>query len=93
MVISSDKEQFAKTLSNAYEIKSRGGKLLLITSLFIDSDVRGNFDYVLEVPKTENDLLPMQIILPLQKLAYFTACERGNNPDKPRNLAKSVTVE
>lgn len=93
VVISSDKEQFTKTLSNAYEIKSRGGKLLLITSLFIDSDVRGNFDYVLEVPKTENDLLPMQIILPLQKLAYFTACERGNNPDKPRNLAKSVTVE
>ena len=93
IVIATDEKLFNKTLNNAYEIKSRGGKLILFTSLQIDKDIKENFDYVIEVKKTSKEFQSLQMILPLQKLAYFTAIEKGNNPDMPRNLAKSVTVE
>ena len=93
LVIATDERQFAKTLNNASEIKSRGGKLILFTSLFVEKDVEENFDYIIKITPLPRDLMPMQIILSLQKLAYFTSLEKGNDPDKPRNLAKSVTVE
>ena len=93
LVIATDERQFAKTLNNASEIKSRGGKLILFTSLFVEKDVEENFDYIIKITPLPRDLMPMQIILSLQKLAYFTSLEKGNDPDKPRNLSKSVTVE
>lgn len=93
IVIATDEKLFNKTLNNAYEIKSRGGKLVLFTQLNVDREVAKNFEMVFKVGLTQQDFYPMQIILPLQKLAYFTAVKKGINPDKPRNLAKSVTVE
>ena len=83
----------AITLNNAHEIKSRGGKLILFTTLNIDDDTAANFDKVIKANSAQKPLLPLQIMIQLQKLAYFTAVKLGNNPDKPRNLAKSVTVE
>lgn len=93
IVIATDKKQFKKTLNSAHEIKSRGGKLILFTTLNIDDDTAANFDKIISVAGVDSPFLPLQIILQLQKLAYFTAVKMGNNPDKPRNLAKSVTVE
>ena len=93
IVVATDEKLFAKTINNVCEIRSRGGHLVLVTSLFVDSDVEKNFDSIIRITNLPNTLMPMQTILSLQKLAYFTALEKGNNPDKPRNLAKSVTVE
>ena len=51
-------------------------------------------DYIVKIPVTESDILmPMITVVPLQLIAYYTAVQRGNNVDKPKNLAKSVTVE
>lgn len=91
--ISADEKLFSKTLNNAYETKSRGGRLALFTSVDLDSKIKESFDFVFKINKTEKKLLPLQSIIMLQKLAYFVALEKGVNPDKPRNLAKSVTVE
>ena len=56
-------------------------------------DVDENADYRISLPKVSDILMPMVTVVPLQMLAYYTAVQRGNNVDKPRNLAKSVTVE
>ena len=93
IVIATDEHLFKKTLNNAHEIKSRGGKLILFTTLNIDDDTAACFDKVIKANSAQKPLLPLQIMIQLQKLAYFTAVKLGNNPDKPRNLAKSVTVE
>ena len=93
IVIATDEELFSKTLNNSYEIKARGGKLILFTSLNIDNEIKENFSYIIKINKTQKEFMPLQVILQLQKLAYFTAKDRGNDPDMPRNLAKSVTVE
>ncbi len=92
-VIATNDTLFNKTLNNAYEVKSRGGELVLITSLEISKDIQNNFKYIIQIKDCEKALLPLQSMLPLQKLAYFTCIKRNLNPDKPRNLAKSVTVE
>lgn len=93
IVVATDEKLFTKTLNNAYETKSRGAKLFLVTSFDIDEKIKASFDYIIKVKKVEEEIMPLQTIILLQKLAYFVACERGVNPDKPRNLAKSVTVE
>ena len=93
VVIATDENLLNKTLNNAYEIKARGGKLILFTSLSIDNQTLSNFDQVIKTTQTDIDFMPMQIMLQLQKLAYFTSTAKGYNPDMPRNLAKSVTVE
>ncbi|MBQ8885139.1 MAG: glutamine--fructose-6-phosphate transaminase (isomerizing) [Clostridia bacterium] len=94
-----------KTFNALHEIKARGGKTLLVTP-FSFAQARDAFDEVFLLPEAE-DLtkafglsgetaslfLPILCIPPLQLLAYYAALERGNDPDKPRNLAKSVTVE
>lgn len=83
-----------KTISNIVEVKSRGAKIILVCT---DACARGLkdgvADYVVEIPHSEELLMPITAVVPLQILAYYTAVNRGNDPDKPRNLAKSVTVE
>lgn len=93
IVIANDESCFAKTLNNAYEVKSRGGELILFSSIDIDKEIENNFKYIIPINKCKDDLMPIQTIISLQKLAYYVAVERNLNPDKPRNLAKSVTVE
>lgn len=83
-----------KTISNVVEVKSRGAKVILVCT---DACVRelkdGVADYVIEIPHTDELLMPITAVVPLQILAYYTSINRGIDPDKPKNLAKSVTVE
>lgn len=83
-----------KTISNIVEVKSRGAKVILVCTDACARDLtEGVADYVIELPHTEELLMPITAVVPLQLLAYYTSVNRGNDPDKPRNLAKSVTVE
>ena len=78
---------YTDTLANAAEAKSRGALIIGV------SDKRDPvFDYWIEVPKVEEIFYPLVTVVPLQLLAYHLAVARGLDPDKPRNLAKSVTV-
>ena len=81
-----------KTVSNIKEVKARGAKVVLVCreAFNVDEDA---YDYLIQVPKTCGLLTPMLTAVPLQLIAYYTAVLRGNDVDKPRNLAKSVTVE
>lgn len=83
---------FEKTLSNVKEVRSRGAYVILVCDeeCHIGSDVA---DQIIRVPKIREELMPMLAIVPLQLIAYYTSLHRGNDIDKPRNLAKSVTVE
>lgn len=74
------------------EVKSRGGKIIAIVSEG-DEDVKKIADQVIEVPETDNCLVPLLSVIPLQLLAYHVAVAKGLDVDQPRNLAKSVTVE
>ena len=81
-----------KLKSNMQEVKARGGKLYV----FADSDTQMTASdgiHVIRMPEHYGDLSPILHVIPLQLLAYHTACARGTDVDKPRNLAKSVTVE
>lgn len=82
----------AKMLSNLEEVKARGGEILLI-SLAKNGDFKSECEEQLLLPQTHPLLTPLLTAIPLQLLAYYTALERGLDVDKPRNLAKSVTVE
>ncbi len=86
------KELFEKLTSNIVEVKSRGAATLVITQ-----DTEGSFgdsaDEVIVIPDTSEVYTSMLSIIPAQLFAYYCAVQRGNDPDKPRNLAKSVTVE
>ena len=83
---------YEKTLSNAKETKTRGAKVLLFTTR--DAVVPdGIADYVVRLDEYEDIFMPLQLIVPLQLFAYYMAVLRGCDVDKPRNLAKSVTVE
>lgn len=83
---------YEKTISNAKETKSRGAKVLLFTTR--DAVVPdGVADYVVRLDEYEDVFMPLQLIVPLQLFAYYMAVLRGCDVDKPRNLAKSVTVE
>lgn len=83
---------YEKIISNMQEVKSRKGRILAIVTEG-DEHVREIADNVIEVPKTENCLVPLLSVVPLQILAYYVAVDKGLNVDMPRNLAKSVTVE
>jgi glucosamine--fructose-6-phosphate aminotransferase (isomerizing) len=74
------------------EVKARDATIIVITEND-NNDFDGVADYVLRTPKTEVLLYPLLSVVPLQMLAYYIAKERGCEIDKPRNLAKSVTVE
>jgi glutamine---fructose-6-phosphate transaminase (isomerizing) len=84
---------YKKTISNMQEVIARGAKVLLITNKSTDEIVSENIWETIEVESTNEDLLPFLLTIPLQKLAYYSALKKGFDIDKPRNLAKSVTVE
>jgi len=93
VVIAPRDEYYKKTMSNMQEVIARGAKVLLITNKSTDEIFSENIWQKIEVENTDDDLLPFLITIPLQKLAYHTALKKGYDIDKPRNLAKSVTVE
>jgi len=81
-----------KLTSNLHEVRARGGVLYVLA----DADTRidsGEGLFVIRMPEHYGELSPLLHVVPLQLLAYHTACARGTDVDKPRNLAKSVTVE
>ena len=84
---------YKKTISNMQEVIARGAKVLLITNKSKDEVYSENIWETIEVENTEDDLFPFLVTIPLQKLAYYSALKKGYDIDKPRNLAKSVTVE
>ena len=84
---------YKKTISNMQEVIARGAKVLLITNKSKDEIVSENIWEKIEVETANEDLLPFLLTIPLQKLAYYSALNKGFDIDKPRNLAKSVTVE
>ena len=84
---------YKKTISNMQEVVARGAKVLLITNKSKDEIVSENIWQKIEVETTNDELLPFLLTIPLQKLAYYSALKKGYDIDKPRNLAKSVTVE
>ncbi|MBT4334497.1 glutamine--fructose-6-phosphate transaminase (isomerizing) [archaeon] len=81
---------FKKVQSNIEEVQSRGGKVITITTEDIEDH---SFDEIIKIPKTSEYLMPILATIPTQLLAYQIAVKRGCDIDKPRNLAKSVTVE
>ena len=80
-------------MSNMQEVIARGAKVLLITNKNKDEVVSENIWEQIEVDKLHDELIPFLVTIPLQKLAFYSAPEKGYDIDKPRNLAKSVTVE
>ena len=92
IALATQKQVYEKTISNAKETTSRGAKVLLFTTR--DAVVPdGVADYVVRLDDYDDLLMPLQLIVPLQLFAYYMAVLRGCDVDKPRNLAKSVTVE
>ena len=92
IALATQKQVYEKTISNAKETRSRGARVLLFTTK--DAVVpEGVADAVVRLDDYEDILMPLQLIVPLQLFAYYMAVLRGCDVDKPRNLAKSVTVE
>jgi glucosamine--fructose-6-phosphate aminotransferase (isomerizing) len=92
VVVATEQESYEKVVSNIQEVKSRRGKIISIVSEG-DEVVKSMSDFCIEIPKTEELLSPLVASVPLQLLAYHVAVLRGCDVDKPRNLAKSVSVE
>jgi len=94
VVIATNKERliYQKVITNIEEIKARGGNILIIANKG-DKMVKRLSDQIIYVPKTIDFLSPILNVIPLQLLSYYIAVKRGCDVDKPRNLAKSVTVE
>ena len=90
--IAPNKGIYEKVVSNIQEVKARNGKIIAIVTKG-DKTVKDLAKYIIEIPETEEILVPILASIPLQKLAYHIAILRGCNVDQPRNLAKSVTVE
>ena len=88
--IITNKDLVEKTISNVQEVVTRGAKTLIITNQILPNT---NFDYVIDIPKTDELVSPILSVIPLQLLAYYISKNKGLDVDKPRNLAKSVTVE
>lgn len=92
IAVATQKSLFEKTISNVVEVKSRGAKVILVCGENAQT-AEGVADYRISLPEISDALMPMLTVVPLQLIAYYTAVLRGCNVDKPRNLAKSVTVE
>jgi glutamine---fructose-6-phosphate transaminase (isomerizing) len=92
VVIATEQETYDKVVSNVQEVKTRSGKIISIVSEG-DEIVKSMSDFCIEIPKTDELLSPLVASVPLQLLAYYIAVARGCDVDKPRNLAKSVSVE
>ena len=106
IVVATSDELYLKTISNAKEVKARGAYVILVTDkevkargayviLVTDKEVinEGVYDELISIPKVTEELRPILTIIPLQLISYEVAKLRGNDIDKPKNLAKSVTVE
>lgn len=92
IALATQRSVYEKTLSNAKETRSRGARVILFTTK--DAAVpEGVADYIVRLDEYEDIFMPLQLIVPLQLFAYYMAVLRGCDVDKPRNLAKSVTVE
>ncbi len=83
---------YEKTLANIEEVKARGGRLIVVTTEG-NHDFDNMAEFVFTIPPTHEDLTPLLTVIPLQLLAHHVAAMKGLDVDKPRNLAKSVTVE
>lgn len=92
IAVATQPELLEKTVSNVVEVKSRGAMVVLITREDFKIDENA-YDYRIDIPATDDTLMPMLAAIPMQLVAYYTSVLRGNDVDKPRNLAKSVTVE
>jgi len=92
VVIANKNAAYEKVVSNIQEVKARKGKIIAIVTEG-DTIVKNLADYTIEIPETDDALVPLVAVIPLQLLAYHIAVMRGANVDQPRNLAKSVTVE
>ena len=92
IAVATQKKLIEKTISNIKEVKARGAKVVLICAdgVEVGQDVA---DYIIRLPQVDEQLMPMVAAAPLQLIAYYTSVLKGNDVDKPRNLAKSVTVE
>jgi glucosamine--fructose-6-phosphate aminotransferase (isomerizing) len=84
--------QYEKVISNIEEVRARGGVVIAVATEG-DTSIKRYSDHVIYVPHVLEPLQPLLTVVPLQLLAYHAAVARGCNVDKPRNLAKSVTVE
>jgi glucosamine--fructose-6-phosphate aminotransferase (isomerizing) len=91
-VIATKGTSYEKVVSNIQEVKARKGKIIAIVTAG-DVQVRDLADHVIEIPETDENLVPLLATVPLQLLSYHISVMRGCNVDQPRNLAKSVTVE
>ena len=90
--ICSSGHTFDKMVSNMKEVHARKGKISVITDR-VTPELKEMCEYLIEVPEVIESLSPLVNVIPLQFFAYYLALERGTDIDKPRNLAKSVTVE
>jgi glucosamine--fructose-6-phosphate aminotransferase (isomerizing) len=92
IVVAPQDGTYAKIVSNVQEVKARGGRVIAVVTEG-DEEITRLADHVFPIPATIDALTPVLSVLPLQLLAYYIAVRRGCDVDKPRNLAKSVTVE
>ena len=92
VAIATSDSVYEKTISNIQEIKARRSKVIAVVTEG-DDQVCKMVDYVIEIPKVDEHLIPLVVSLPLQMLAYHIAVYKNRDVDRPRNLAKSVTVE
>ncbi len=92
VAVATQRELFDKTVSNVKEVKARGATVIFVTHAYktVESDVA---DFKIALPTVDDILMPIPAVVPLQLIAYYTSVLKGNDVDKPRNLAKSVTVE
>ncbi len=91
-VIATKGANYEKVVSNIQEVKARKGKIIAVVTSG-DKEVKAVADFAVEIPETDEFLVPLIAVIPLQLLSYHIAVMRGCNVDQPRNLAKSVTVE
>lgn len=91
-IIATKGANYEKVVSNIQEVKARKGKVIAVITTG-DKEIKAMADYTVEIPETDEALVPLIAVVPLQLLSYHIAVMRGCNVDQPRNLAKSVTVE
>jgi len=92
VAVATNSPVLAKVINNIDEVSARGAKVIAVTTAG-DATVAPHVEDTIEIPPTEAILEPLLAVIPLQLLAYKIAMRRGLNPDQPRNLAKTVTVE
>ena len=92
IAVATQMELFDKTQSNVKEVKSRGATVIMVCAEGTELE-ESCVDYPVYIPKVRELLMPLVAVVPLQLIAYYTAVLRDCDVDKPRNLAKSVTVE